>query len=112
MGWVYMEPMDQACFVSTSKSHVNFMSVTGFGEGVMSKEDTITMYKDTIRRYPKFTNIIETKGADLYYSKISEEDAFNKGFKFLEGEDAITNQHDIDLFIQDNINVKMPLDGP
>ena len=45
MGWRYMPPMDQACFVSTSKSHVNFMSVTGFGEGVMTKEDCVKMYK-------------------------------------------------------------------
>jgi RNA binding exosome subunit len=57
-------------------------------------------------------NKVETKAGDLYYNKISEQESFDKAFKFLEGDDVISNQHDIDLFIQDNINVKIPLDGP
>lgn len=72
MGWIYMPPMDQATFVSTSKSHVNFMSITGFGGGVMTKEDCEKMYRDTIKKYPKFTYKVETKGGDLYYNKITE----------------------------------------
>ena len=88
------------------------MSVTGFGEGVMAKEDCARMYRNTMKRFPKFLNKVETKGGDLYYKKMDFEDAFNKGFKYLEGDEAITNQHDMDLFVQDNIGIKVPLDGP
>lgn len=55
---------------------------------------------------------METKAGDLYYNALPEDEAFEKSFYFLEGENAITNMNDIDLFVQDNINVKIPLDGP
>jgi len=57
-------------------------------------------------------NKVETKAGDLYYNALTEDEAFEKSFYFLEGENAITNMNDIDLFVQDNINVKIPLDGP
>lgn len=39
-----MPPMDQACFVSSSKSHVNLMSITGFDGGILTEEDARKMY--------------------------------------------------------------------
>jgi len=94
-----MPPMDQACFVSTSKSHVNYMSFTGFGGGVMEEEDCAKLYRDTIKRYPKLTYKVETMGGDLYYNQMSEEEAFQKAYAYLKGDRAVRTQQDIDSFV-------------
>lgn len=41
--------------------------------------------------YPKMTCRVESKGGDLYYSKMTDEEAFEKAYKYLDGDDAITN---------------------
>jgi len=99
MGWIYMPPMDQACFVSTSKSHVNYMSFTGFGGGVLGEEDCLKLYRDTLRMHPKLTYKVETLGGDMYYGKMSEEEAMEKAYVYLKGDKAVRTQHDIDCFV-------------
>ena len=75
------------------------MSCTAFGTGVMEEEDCEKLYVDTIAKYPKLTFKVETLGGDLYYSKMSEEEAFEKAYKYLKGDKAVKTQHDIDCFI-------------
>lgn len=53
------------------------------------------------------------KYGDLYYEKISAEEALEKGFFFQRDPAKIlTSQREIEMFVEDNINVKIPLDGP
>ena len=68
--------MDQACFCSTSKVNINYMSVTGF-EGDVSEEWLAYIYKvKYIKEFEKFRYRIVELFGDLYYEKISAEEAF------------------------------------
>ena len=87
-----MPPMDQGCFVSNSKSHVNYMSITGFGEAVLDEKDCDALYRHTIAAFPKLTYKVETLGGDLYYSKMSEAEAFDKAYRYLGPEQGVRTQ--------------------
>lgn len=52
-GLSYMPAMDQATFISSSKTHVNFLSITGI-EGKFSKELLMRKAEDCCRQFPKF----------------------------------------------------------
>ena len=54
--------------------------------------------------------IVEVAG-DFYYEEMSEEEFIRKGLIYNK-EGQLKNQRDIDLFCQDNLNEKLPLDGP
>lgn len=50
---------------------------------------------------------------DYYYEMMSVEETIEKMFLRPESPDKILrNQKEIDMYIRDNMNVKMPLDGP
>lgn len=47
---------------------------------------------------------------DYYYTKMEEEEAFEKALTFMEG--VVNSKEEIDQFIQDIMPKKMPEDGP
>ena len=50
---------------------------------------------------------------DYYYEEMTVEETISKVLMYPEGDDKILrNQKDVDAYIRDNLNVKMPLDGP
>jgi hypothetical protein len=50
---------------------------------------------------------------DYYYEEMTPEETFKKVFLYPESDDKILRcQADIDEYIRDNINTKLPLDGP
>ena len=50
---------------------------------------------------------------DYYFQKMSMEETMEKGFIVNRDEKTmLKNQDEINKYIQDNINRKMPLDGP
>lgn len=74
--------MDQACFCSTSKVNINYMSVTGF-EGDVDNEWYQGIYKNKfIKNFPKFRYKIVERFGDMYYQEVSEEEAFKQGYHF------------------------------
>jgi hypothetical protein len=56
---------------------------------------------------------VSVVAGDLYYEQMNKDEAFNRGFTFERNPDKMFKcQRDIEMFIEDNINVKMPHDGP
>lgn len=75
--------MDQACFVSTSKSHINYMSVTAYDGGVVAEEDARKIYLKTINQFPKFRYNIKMFFGDMYYGDmLSVEETMEKAFTY------------------------------
>lgn len=66
-----------------------------------------------IRDMPKFRYKIKEIFGDYYYELMTPEEAMEKIFITVGSKDReIKNQQDIDDYIRDNMNVKVPLDGP
>lgn len=62
---------------------------------------------------PKFRYKIKEIAGDYYYEEMSHEETVKKAFLRPESPDKVLrNQHDIDQYIRDNMNIKCPLDGP
>lgn len=49
---------------------------------------------------------------DYYYEEMSIEEATMKAFIEPKGDKVLRSQDDVDAYIRDNLNEKMPLDGP
>ena len=102
--------MDQATFIGGSKSVVNFMNCTGYDiecDPKIVKDKFIAAF-DII---PKFRYKIVEFAGDYYYEMMSVEETMRKGF-IVGDNDNLKNKDDIDKFAQDNVNQKLPLDGP
>ena len=88
------------------------MSITGI-EGEYNEQWFRELYINTIDKYEKFRYSVEYKYSDLYYKKMSKEEAFKKGWHFeSDPEKTLKNKYELECFIRDNMNVKVPLDGP
>ena len=62
---------------------------------------------------PKLRYKIKEICGDYYYEMMSVEETMQKCFLEPKSpEKVLKNQKDIDMYIRDNMNVKMPLDGP
>jgi hypothetical protein len=83
-GLIVMPTMDQACFVSNSKAHVNCSS-TQFFEGEFTNESFKRIYKEQIMiDFPKFTYRVVMKFGDLYYEKMDIDSTFEKCYFYLD----------------------------
>jgi len=61
----------------------------------------------------KFNYKIKEIAGDYYYEKMPIEETIKKCFVVPTKDDNILRcQEDIDRYISDNMNIKMPLDGP
>ena len=60
---------------------------------------------------PKMRNRIVSVAGDYYYEPMSLEDTLEKGLIELP-EGLVKSQEDVDLFLQENLARKLPLDGP
>lgn len=60
---------------------------------------------------PKYTYKIVEVAGDYYYKKMSLEETWEKCL-VVNKDGMLKDQDDINRYIQENINVKMPLDGP
>lgn len=70
-------------------------------------------FKKLFEYMPKFRYKVKEIGGDYYYEMMSMEETCQKALIKPEADDKVLrNQQDIDEYIRDNINVKMPLDGP
>jgi hypothetical protein len=89
------------------------MSVTGIEGEHFNEEYLRDIYKTFTSKHDKFANKIVEKFGDLYYEKMEVNEAVERGFSWLDYSDKTPKTYDeIDCFIRDNINKKVPLDGP
>ena len=87
------------------------MSVTQYDNN--SQEQMIDRFKNLIKFYPKFRYKLKYIAGDLFYEEMSFEEACEKIFIYADSTDKhIRCQNDFDLYVRDNMNEKMPLDGP
>jgi hypothetical protein len=88
------------------------MSVTAL-DGHLSKQRLETLVRENLHRFPKMRYKLAMRAGDIYYQKMSEEEALRKGFIYEETPDRmLRNQKEVDCFVRDNLSRKMPLDGP
>ena len=108
-----MPVMDQTCFISASVAHINFISITGF-EGEYDEAWFRKLYYDHyLEKYPKFSYKVTELFGDLYYKKISKDEAFKKAWYFeSDPNKTLKSKYELECFVRDNMNIKMPLDGP
>ena len=112
MGYERMKSMDAQCFVSSSKSHLNFMSVNAY-----DKDLTIETFLYNIDRLikvcPKISYKVVECGGDYYYQALPMKEALKMALVEIKDPDRLLYTHeDISNYVQDNMNMKMPMDGP
>ena len=71
-GLKVMKPMDQACFISSSKSNINFVSVSFFDGNFDEKWFEEVFKKGMIARFEKLSYRVVMKFGDLYYEDIND----------------------------------------
>jgi hypothetical protein len=105
---VVMPAMDQQTFVSNSNSIVNFMSCSMY-----SKPNTdviLNRWKKFYKMHPKFRYKIKVVAGDYFYEEMSIEETIKKSI--ITPGNILKSQADIDAYVRDNLNQKLPLDGP
>jgi hypothetical protein len=102
--------MDQATFLGGSKSIVNIMNCTCY-DTPLDPNIPIDKFIKAFKIMPKLKYKIKEICGDFYYEEMSEEETIKKAF-IVSKEMVLKDKDDIDRFAQDNINIKMPLDGP
>lgn len=108
---IVMPAMDQQTYVSNPKQLVNYMNCSMYDKPDI---ETIELtFKNAISKYPKMRYKVKEIFGDYYYEEMSVKEAVEKVLLYPESDDKVlTSQADIDAYIRDNVNVKMPLDGP
>lgn len=108
---IVMPPMDHQCFISSPNVIVNYMNCTKFDD--WNEETLYEAFKELFTYQPKFRYKIKEVMGDYYYEKMPIEELMSKFFWKPESDDKILRtQDDINQFIEDNLNEKLPLDGP
>jgi hypothetical protein len=118
MGFHVVPSMDATTLLSSAKCHVNFVNVTHYDQVIT--EDVIRFNVGKMMKFmPKYTQHFVEFGGEYYYKyldddpKKAEDIAFKNGIVWETDPDLILeSEEDIDNWAQDNINIKMPLDGP
>ena len=106
-----MPAMDQMTFLSSPKSNVHYMNNTHFDKAGVGLDDLRA--EELIRMHPKMRYKIKCIMGDYYYEEMSVEETIRKCVLRPKSEEhKLKNQDDIDQYVRDNMNEKMPLDGP
>ena len=89
------------------------MSVSGYDGNVLDEQRYMKVWKDLVKKYPKFRYKVVSRFGDLYYEEMPFDTAFERACSFVtEPSKLIKDQNEIDHYMRDNINKKLPLDGP
>lgn len=108
---IAMPSMDQQTFISTGKAHVNYMNCSTYDS--LNPEAFFRKFEDIFKTMPKFQYKIKEVAGDYYYEKMTFEETREKAFLFPSTTDKVLrNQQQVDEYIRDNMNTKLPLDGP
>jgi hypothetical protein len=110
---VVLPVMDYVTLISNNKANVQYMNQSQFTEAI--EDDWSNMYTERMKlpQYAKFNYRIKQIMGDYYYEEMTMEEAKKMMFIKPESDDKVLrNQQDIDDYIRDNMNERMPLDGP
>ena len=108
---IVMPSMDQQTYVSNQTQLVNYMNCSMYDKGDI--EAIELCFKKAVSDFPKMRYKVKEIFGDYYYEEMSVEETIQKVLLYPEGDDKILrSQADINAYIRDNLNVKMPLDGP
>jgi len=108
---IVMPVMDQQTLISEKSAIVNYMNASTYHK--YSEEVFWLQFEELFKLIPKFRYKIKEIAGDYYYEEMTLEECKKKVFLTPQSNDKILkNQQDIDEYIRDNLNVKMPLDGP
>lgn len=103
--------MDQATFASNDKSICNYAIVNFYDTDEVELMRQKLAY--CIRTYKKARYSIKFIFGDPYYEEMSVEDALDRVFvPSPTPEKVLRNQTDIEMYLEDNLNKKLPNDGP
>jgi hypothetical protein len=101
MYWVRVMPaMDQACFISTSKSNINVMSVNLLdidGSDFTPEDYIILCTERVIVPHSKFRYKVVMKHGDMYHQEMSLEETCQKGF--VVSSKVLTSRRDLEMFV-------------
>jgi len=107
-----MPAMDLQTFMSDKYSNVNYINCQQY-DSIDGSEIIELRLKEAMKKYPKFRYNIKKIMGDYYYEEMTYEEAVKKIFVKLDsGKDLLKNQADIDAYVRDNINKRIPIDGP
>ena len=108
---IKMGAMDHMCYLSSTKAHVNYMNVSLQDKD--SRDAGLQNFRRLCTKMPKLRYKIKVICGDYYYEEMSVEETMQKAVIRVQSPEAmLKNKNDIDMFVRDNMNVKMPLDGP
>lgn len=66
-----------------------------------------------INDFKKFRYRVVMKFGDLYYQEMTPQEALEYGFRHISDPALVCKSpRELEMFVEDNINIKMPLDGP
>lgn len=103
--------MDQATFASSEKSICNFAVMSFYDNDDIECMREKLAY--SVRTFKKFRYKIKFIYGDPYYEEMSVEEALSKVFLPSPApEKILRNQTDMEMYLEDNLNTKMPNDGP
>lgn len=90
---------------------VNYMNCSTYDHP--DRDAVHLRFKELIKIIPKFRYKVKEIAGDYYYEEMSFEETCEKALIGPESpEKVLKSQSEIDQYIRDNINEKMPLDGP
>lgn len=108
---IVMPAMDTITYVSNPNQLVNYMNCSTYDS---PDPDLVqNAFRKSIEQMPKFRYKVKEIMGDYYYEEMSIEETCKKALLRPESPDKILkSQAEIDEYIRDNMNEKMPLDGP
>ena len=110
-GYTYMHPMDQACFISSKYSKVNLCCAMGIEGKLFDEKSSKELTEKLIKRFEKSRYRIVSFCGDFYYKEMSVKETLEKGYKWLDEGEKLNNMAEMDCWVEDNVNMKLPFDG-
>lgn len=108
---IRMPAMDHQCFLSNTKAHVNYANVS-YNDAAWDEEIPKKFIK-VIEMFPKMRYKIKIIFGDYYYEEMSKEETIQKAILTFKSKDKeLKSYQDVNDYIADNLNNKLPLDGP
>ena len=96
--------------MSGKNANVNMMMCSAYNSDDLGT--FFRLFEKNMVNYDKMLFKIKVIAGDYYYERMSIEECKQKAFCAINESNKLTCQQEIDDYIRDNINEKLPLDGP
>ena len=110
---IKMGAMDHQCYLGNPQANVNYMNASMYDHKDIFKISQ-DKWTDMCYKHPKLCYKVKEIYGDYYYERMSVEETVKKAMLFLDKKNIkdLSNQREIDYYVSDNLNEKIPLDGP